>query len=209
MRNGDLQLTGTLELTEHAVGARVPGRVATLLVQDGDEVSAGQVLATLDRFDQATRDADRIQALFKAGGATQQAVEQAGLSLEDQQVVSPVTGVVLVKVHEAGEVVGAGAPIVIIGDRSSLWVRVFVPEGKVNQVYLQQPATLRFDGLARTYGGHISFIAPKAEFTPRNVQTVEERITQTFAVKVTVDQPDPSLRPGVAADVIIHLKGDR
>ena len=95
----------------------------------------------------------------------------------------------------------------MVGDRAQLWVRVFVPEGLINRVRLNQPATLRFDGIRHDFKGHVSFIAPKAEFTPRNVQTPEERVTQTFAIKVVLDEPESFLRPGVAADVIVHLNG--
>ena len=207
MRPSHLKLSGTLELTEHAVGARVPGRLTTLLVDDGDVVRQGQLLGTLDRFEQAKRDYDRITQLFEQGGATQQQVEQAGLALEDQRVVSPVDGVILLKVHESGEVVAAGGPIVKIGDRQKVWVKVYVPEGAINRVSLGQAATVRLDGLKQSLKGHVTFIAPKAEFTPRNVQTSEERVTQTFAVKVTLDALEPFVRPGVAADVTLDLNG--
>ena len=164
------------------------------------------MIATLDRFDQAKKDFERIEALFKQGGIKQQDVEYAKLALEDQEVLSPVDGIVLVKVREAGEVVAAGSPVVVIGDRTSLWVRLYVPEGLINKIQMNQPATLRFDGLSQSFNGHVSFIASKAEFTPRNVQTQEERVTQTFAVKVTLDNPEPFLRPGIASDVVIHIK---
>jgi len=62
------------------------------------------------------------------------------------------------------------------------------------------------DGLKKTYPAHVSFIAPAAEFTPRNVQTPEERITQMFAIKVTLNNPPDDLRPGVAANVKLDLK---
>ncbi len=202
-----LTLSGMLELTEHAVGARVPGRLASVFIEEGQDVTRGQVIAQLDRFDQAQRDADRMTQLFQQGGATQQAVEQAGLALEDQRIVSPVDGVVLTKVHEAGEVVAAGGPVAVIGDRAQMWVRVYVPEGLVNRVRVGQPATIRLDGLVHSLSGRVSVVAPKAEFTPRNVQTPEERVTQTFAVKVRLDHPEPWLRPGVAADVTLDLRG--
>ncbi len=197
--------SGTLELTEHGVGARVPGRITTLMVEEGHAVTKGQLLATLDRLEQAQRDHARIQALFEQGGATQQAVEQAALTLDDQRVVSPVEGVVLLNVHEAGEVVSAGSPIVVIGDTSQWWVKIFVPEGAINRVQVDQRARVHFDGIARTFQGHVSSIAPRAEFTPRNVQTPEERVTQTFAVKVALDERDAFIRPGVAADVELEL----
>ena len=203
------QGAGTLELTEHGVGARVAGRLTTLTVDEGQAVQAGQLLGTLERHAQAQRDHERLAALLAQGGATQQAVEQAALEVEDQTIVSPVDGVVLVKVHEVGEVVSAAAPVVVIGDRAHLWVRLFVPEGVISRVRQDQPAAIRFDGIQRSFQGHVSFIAPKAEFTPRNVQTSEERVTQVFAIKVTLDETEPWLRPGVAAEVTLDLAGVR
>ena len=199
-----LKFSGTLELTEHAVGAPAPGRLHTLNVDEGDAVTKGQLLATLERYEQLARDYERLASLLKEGGASQQALEQAALALADQRVVSPVDGVILLKVHEPGEVVAAGAPVLVVGDRSQLWVKIYVPEGQVSLVHLKAPATLRFDGLKQAFKAHVSFVAPQAEFTPRNVQTPEERVTQTFAVKVTLDEPEPFLRPGVAADVTLE-----
>lgn len=204
-RGEALKLSGTLEMTEHAVGARVPGRLASVEVDEGDAVAPGQVLATLDRYAQAARDLQRVQGLFAEGGTTQQAVEQATLALEDQQIVSPVEGVVLVRVHDPGEVLAAGAAAVVIGDRRALWVRVFVPEGIISRVRQGQEVRVRVDGLTASFPARVTFIAPQAEFTPRNVQTPEERATQTFAVKVTLASPPPHLRPGVAADVFLDL----
>lgn len=197
------KFSGTLELTEHSLGARVAGRLATLDVQEGDEVKAGQRIATLDRFEQAQKDYDRAKQLFDKGGTTQQSLEYSALARDDQQVVSPLDGVALVKVQEIGEVVSAGTAVVVIGDRADMWVRIYVPEGVVNMVKMGQEATIHFDGLKESVKGRISYIAPRAEFTPRNVQTEEERVTQTFAVKVRLDNPPAYLRPGVAADVYL------
>ncbi len=206
-QSGALKFSGTLELTEHALGAKAAGRIVSLSVEEGNPVKAGQLLATLDRYEQARRDYERSQSLTAQGGATQQSLEYALLALDDQQIVSPVDGEVLVKVHEAGETVAAGSPVVVVGDRSKLWVKIFVPEGRINRIRLGQPATLSFDGLRQSFNGHVSFVAPMAEFTPRNVQTTEERITQAFAVKVVLDDPPANLRPGVAADVVIEERG--
>ena len=199
-----MKFSGTLELTEHALGAKAAGRITTLTVEEGEEVQRGQLLATTDRYEQARKDFDRTQNLVKQGGATQQSLEYAALALDDQQIISPVDGVVLVKVHEVGETVSAGSPVIVIGDRSKLWVKIFVPEGWINKIRMGQPATLSFDGLKQSFKGHVNFIASQAEFTPRNVQTEEERITQAFAVKVVLDEPPMNLRPGVAADVVIE-----
>lgn len=201
-----LTLSGTLELTEHSVGARAPGRLDLVKFEEGGRVQKGELIATLDRFDQTSRDLERTRALFKSGGATRQTLELAELAYEDQSILSPVDGVVLVKVRESGEVLAAGSPVAVIGDDQRMWVKVFVPEGVVNRVRIGQPATLKLDGISERLKGHVSFVAPKAEFTPRNIQTAEERITQTFAVKVTLDDNGFRARPGVAADVRLDLK---
>lgn len=201
----EYKFTGTLELTEHGVGVPVSGRIATLTVDEGDEVKTGQLIATTDHYNQKSRDYKRLSQLLTQGGANQQQVEQAELDMLDERVVSPVNGVVLTKVHDTGEVVSAQAPIVIIGDRNRLWVKVYVPEGLVNRVKMDMPAKLHFDGLSSSYKGHVTYISPQGEFTPRNVQTPEERVTQTFAVKVSLDDAPASLRPGVASDVTLPL----
>ena len=201
-----LKLSGTLEFTEHSLGAPVPGRLAQMLVHEGDFVKAGDELATLERYQKAKRDYERIHELFKSGGATQQMLEEAQLAMNDQRVVSPVDGVVLVKVREAGEVLGAGAPVIVIGNRKEVWVKVYVPEGTISRVAMNDTAALKFDGIQKSFKGHVSFISPKAEFTPRNVQTAEERVTQTFALKIALDDVEDNLRPGVAADVTLNLK---
>ena len=193
--------SGTLEMTEHQLGAKAAGRVATLSVEEGDMVKASQVIATLDRFVQANKDLERAKLLFNQGGANQQSVEYAQLAMEDEQIVAPLDGIVLVKVREVGESAVAGAPVVVIGDLKDQWVKIFVMEGIINQVQLGQKALISFDGLSKRYNGHVRYIATKAEFTPRNVQTPEERVTQAFAVKVAIDDPDLHAHQGVAADV--------
>ena len=96
-----------------------------------------------------------------------------------------------------------------MGDRARYWVRIFVPEWMINRVRMGQSTKVKFDGLDQSFEGRVSFIASKAEFTPRNVQTAEERVTQMFAVKVDVEHPPEFLRPGVACDVIIKKEINR
>lgn len=200
------QFSGTLELNEHVLGAKVAGRVTSLNVDEGSEVKKGDLLATMDRHEQTDKDYQRAVELYKQGGANHQSVEYAQLAVEDQAITSPVDGVVLVKVHDVGEVVSAGSAVVVVGDRARYWVRIFVPEGVINRVQMGQKAKIKFDGLNEAFDGQVSFIASKAEFTPRNVQTAEERITQTFAVKVDIQNPPQFLRPGVACDVSLDFK---
>jgi len=106
-----------------------------------------------------------------------------------------------VKAREPGEIVSQGGSVVDIGDTSDYWVRIYVPEGEINRVKMDQEATIQFDGLKQTFHGKVFYVSPTAEFTPRNVQTPDERATQTIAIKVRLLDRDPALRPGVSADV--------
>lgn len=196
-----LTFSGTMEITEHVLGAKVAGRLSTLAVDEGDLVKKGQLLATLDRYEQSKKDYDRDHVLLQNGGINQQAQEYAELSLEDQEIIAPIDGVVLVKDVETGEIIPQGGGVLVIGDLKDQWVKVYVSEDLVHQLRINQPAVIMVDGSHQSYRGHVTFIADKAEFTPRNVQTPEERATQTIAVKITVDQPDDYLHAGVSADV--------
>ena len=196
-----MTFSGTMELTEHVLGAKVAGRLTTLTVDEGDLVKKGQLLATLDRYEQSKKDYDRVAVLYKNGGANQQSWEYARLTMEDQQVIAPVDGVVLVKDVETGEIIPSGGGVLVIGDPHDQWLKIYVSEDMVHQLAINQQASIFVDGGRQPYHGHVTFIADKAEFTPRNVQTPEERVTQTIAVKITVDNPDENLHAGVSADV--------
>ena len=196
-----MTFSGTMEMTEHVLGAKTAGRLTTLTVREGDQVTKNQLLATFDRFEQNKKDLARIAVLLKNGGANQQSLENAQLAVEDQEVISPLDGIVLVKSAETGEIIPAGGGVVVVGDPTDQWVKIFVSEDLMHQLSINQAATISVDGDNKVYKGHVSFIADKAEFTPRNVQTPEERVTQTFAIKIAVDDADANLHAGVAADV--------
>jgi len=196
-----MTFSGTLEMTEHVLGVKAAGRLTTLSVKEGDLVHQGELLATFDRYEQDKKDYARLAVIYQNGGADQQSLENARLAMEDQQVISPLDGIVLVKSAETGEIIPAGGGVVVVGDPSDQWVKIFVSEDLMHQLSIGQTAVIAVDGSAKTYKGHVSFIADKAQFTPRNVQTPEERVTQTFAIKIAVDDADHDLHAGVAADV--------
>lgn len=198
------KFSGTLEMTEYSLGPNTAGRLAMLAVDEGDGVEKGQLLAALERYAQAEKDYDRLAQLKSSGGASAQDVEHAALARDDLRVVSPVDGVVLVKVREVGETLSPGSPVIVVGDKNDLWLKIYIPEGMINQVTIDQPARVSFDGVKESFKGHVHFIAPRAEFTPRNVQTPEERVTQTFAVKIKLDESPAFFRPGIAADVYLE-----
>jgi len=123
--------------------------------------------------------------------------------LDNMVVRAPFDGVVTVRHHEPGEVISAGIPVLTVMNRNDRWVRIYVREDRVGAVRVGQPATITTDTWPeRTFGGQVSFVASEAEFTPRNVQTREERVKLVYAVKVRITgDPGDELKPGMPADV--------
>ena len=198
---GSLTFAGTVEVTEHALSLPVAARLESVSVEEGQTVHKDQLLACSDRFAQTKKDYERLETLYRTGGTDLQTLEHAHLAVKDQCIESPVDGEVLVKVRQHGETVSAGSPIVILGQTAAPWVKLYIPENKVQQVRAGQKAHIRLDGTHRDLAGEVFYISPKAEFTPRNAQTAEERVTQTFLVKVRFLDPSAHAHPGVFADV--------
>jgi HlyD family secretion protein len=127
--------------------------------------------------------------------------------LADTRLYAPISGVVFRKNVELGEIVQPGAAVFTVGDLDRPWVKVYVKEDKLALVKLGQKAKITVDTYKdRAYEGTVTFISSDAEFTPKNVQTQEERVKLVFGVKVTVTNKDQELKPGMPADVRISLK---
>lgn len=127
--------------------------------------------------------------------------------LNDTAIYAPVSGVILRKNVELGETVGQGVPIYTIGDLASPWIKVYVKEDKLGLVKLGQGAKISCDTYpGKVYDGWVSFISSEAEFTPKSVQTPEERVKLVFGVKVRVRNVNDELKPSMPADVRIMLE---
>jgi len=127
--------------------------------------------------------------------------------LGDTTLFAPVSGVVLKKNVESGEVVQSGTPVFTIGEIDDPWIKVYIKEDKLALVKLGQRATITVDTYRdKVYEGTVSYISSQAEFTPKTVQTQEERVKLVFGVKVRVKNVNQELKPGMPADVNIHLR---
>jgi HlyD family secretion protein len=120
-------------------------------------------------------------------------------AISDAVVTSPVGGVVTSKLLDAGEMAAPHAPIAVVTDLDHAWANVYVDEKTVPQLRIGQGAAILTDAGQRLNGA-ITFISPKAEFTPRNVQTAEERSKLVYRIKVTADNRDGVLKPGMPVE---------
>jgi HlyD family secretion protein len=126
-------------------------------------------------------------------------------SVRDAQVVAPAAGIVTQKLVEAGELLPPRTPLVVVTDLDHAWANVFVPEPAVPRLVLGQPATIRTDA-GTSVPGKVTFISPRAEFTPRNVQTADERSKLVYRVKVSVDNTAGTLKQGMPVDADFVLR---
>ena len=160
----------------------------------------GPDLATLAQTQATFENAKAQLELAKAQAASDlQVVDE---QLARLQVRASMSGTVLTRSLEPGEVVLAGAALMKIGDPSILRISVYVPEDRYGEIRLGDPVEVTVDSFeGRTFAAHVVRIADEAEFTPRNVQTEEGRRTTVFAVEVAVEDPQGLLKPGMPADV--------
>ena len=138
------------------------------------------------------------------------AVAQVNLvqtQINDMVATSAVDGVVLVKAAHVGEVVAPGTTIISIGDIDRPLLRAYVPENKLGQIKIGQPVRITTDSYpGKVYNGKIAFIASEAEFTPKQIQTAQERVKLVYRIKIDVDNPHRELKLNMPADAEIVLQ---
>jgi HlyD family secretion protein len=137
---------------------------------------------------------------------------KANLALIDSQLadtiaMSPVDGVVLVKSADVGEVLAAGTTVVTVGDIDHPWLRAYINETDLGRVKLGRKARITTDSYpGKVYEGRVSFISSEAEFTPKQIQTKEERVKLVYRIKIDLDNPHRELKSNMPADAEILLE---
>ena len=165
------------------------------------------------------RTADEALAKLKAGArqeeidaararlaATAAQIASLEKGLTDATVHSPIGGIVTEKLAEVGEVIPPRAPALVVVDLDRAWADVFVPEPSVPLIKIGQAATVFTDAGGQGIAGTVGYISPKAEFTPRNVQTAEERSKLVYRVRINVDNKDGVLKQGMPVEAEIPLR---
>ncbi len=274
--DADADATGTFEAVETVISAEAAGRIDSFAVEEGQRLTAGQVLGTIDtvqlslrrkqliaqidallsrrpqvaiqlaalrqQVTAATRERDRVRALIAADAATPKQLDDASTALEvataqldalrstlgtttegleqdtrplreqlaqidDQltkaRIVSPLNGTVLTKYAERYEVTAPGRPLFAMADLSTMILRMYVTGADHSTLRLGQRVKVFVDKGASdhaTHEGTITWISPKAEFTPKTIQTKDERAHLVYAVKVAVPN-DGTLKIGMYGEV--------
>jgi multidrug efflux pump subunit AcrA (membrane-fusion protein) len=178
--NATLVASGTIEATQIHLGTEVGGRVEAVTVKEGDAVHTDQLLA-------------QVHPISNASFV--------------EQIRSPIEGVVLERSVEPGELTSPGSTLLTVGDLYQLTLTVYVPEDRYGRISLGQVYSVTVDSFPNAvFPGKVTHIADQAEFTPRNVETVEGRKNTVFAIRLTLDNPNLALKPGMPADVNFGIK---
>jgi HlyD family secretion protein len=160
------------------------------------EANRLEVLMRKDELETRRAETDRAKAQ----------VAITNTQINDTEVFSPVDGVVLVKAAEVGEVVAAGTSVVTIGDIDHPWLRAYINEKDLGRVKIGSKARITSDSYpGKAYWGRVSFIASEAEFTPKQIQTREERVKLVYRIKVEVDNPQHELKSNMPVEAEIEL----
>ncbi len=274
--NGDYDATGSFEATEVIVSAEANGRILSLNVQEGAQLTEGEMVGAIDStqlylrkmsllssakgvrarrpdIDTQTaaireqiktleREKERVERLIAANAATRKQLDditsqievlrqqfsaqtstlqksseqitaesssldiqiaQLDDQLEKTRITSPITGTVLNRYAEAGELASMGMPLFKIADTGTLFLRAYVTNDQLSGIRLNDSVTVRVDdgrGGMNSYPGRISWISDKSEFTPKTIQTKNERANLVYALKIAVTN-DGYLKIGMYGEV--------
>jgi len=239
--------TGTIEAVETDVATKVPGRVLSLNYIEGDTVTKGTIIASLEtselyanfkqsvasersdqiRLDNARRNYNRARSLFRKNMMSYQDYDQVKSNYEaaeselnrasaaravneiaynEANIKAPISGTILTKVVEVGDLLSPYETVVTMADLTNLEMMVYVPENRYGRIKLGDEADISVDSYpGAKFSGKVVYISDQAEFTPKNIQTKEERVAQVFGIKLAIPNPEMKLKPGMPADVVINL----
>ncbi|NJD01420.1 MAG: efflux RND transporter periplasmic adaptor subunit [Ruminiclostridium sp.] len=225
-----LNLSGTIESAQIDCNSEVAGKVVKLEKDEGTFVKEGDVIAVLDSSLQelvvkqqeamVKLKLARLDELKAAKGSSSQAVQAAEADLEQSQaaldqaeliisryrVKAPVSGTLLIKNVEIGDMVNAGTNVGTLSDLSDLWINVYIRQKNLKSISLGQELDLSIQTLDnRTVKGKITYISNQAEFTPKNVETDDAKENTVFKVKIKILDNMAGLKPGMTANVIVPL----
>ncbi len=228
--------SGTMEVTEVDISSKLAGRITSITRDEGQAVRHGEVLVRIayDELDaqrlsvianlnNAKKNLDRARELFKSGSIAKKdydnvetmyrvakaGYDQINAAIDNAVLSSPIDGVVLEKNLEIGEIAFPGTPVLTVADIKDTWIKIYVNEQQMGGVKLGQKALITVDSFPdKQFPGKVVSISNKAEFTPKTIQTKDERVKLMFAVKIAVDNPKMELKPGMPADALI-LMGEK
>ena len=173
----------------------------TLFLQGEDSLQVKAAFAAAEQARAAVTQAEANLAQAQA------ALELLEIQIEKTIVYAPMDGIILSRNLEIGETVAPGVPVMVIAQLNQVELVVYIPEAEYGRIYLEQGVSIKVDSFpGETFAGEVVHISDQAEFTPRNVQTIEGRRATVYAIELKVPNPEGKLKPGMPADVTFDIK---
>ncbi len=231
--DGVFKLSGELQMTQVDVAFNVSGTISHRYFSEGMTVKKDQLLAELNNETYISQQKialaneevakwglEELKANLKKSGTTnknliektqaQLDVAIANRELADYQLSytklnSPLDGIILSSYKEEGEVVAAGTPVFSIGNTEKIWLRAYLPETKIDAIKLGQKMIIKIDSMPNEkFEGKVVFISDKAEFTPKQIYTTEERVKLVYRIKIDITDTKGILKSGIPADAFLE-----
>lgn len=199
LENAELELTRQRELfddglnSRHALDAAVARRDQSAARRRASQEALALALEGFRQEDIATARA--------ALAAAQARRDQAATQVRDAQLRAPSPGVILTRAQEPGAILKVGDPVYALSLTQTLYVRAYVSEAHLGWVVPGAAVYIGTDSSSRTFSGQVGFVSPRAEFTPKTVETPELRTDLVYRLRIVVTDPDPSLRQGMPVTV--------
>lgn len=217
------RLTSSWEAVAMAQAARDGAQAALedlLAIRENPQELNAQVDKAKAQYERAEAAVQAAQAQLEAlkAGATpeqiavaeaqvkqaQAAADLLKVQLDKMTLTAPASGMVMERTVHRGEMAAAGATLMTIANLDEVTLTIYIPEDEIGKVKVGQTVEVSVDSFpGKVFQGRVSYIASEAEFTPKNVQTKEERVNMVFAVKVKIPNPTHELKPGMPADAVI------
>ena len=162
------------------------------------EAALAAANSNLGRIDATEKDIAQASAQVLLAKAM---LNEAGIRLGYTKLLSPLNGIITSRNIELGEVVSPGREVMTVSDLTRVYLKIYVRETEIGKVRPGQPAEVKIDSMPeRVFKGNVSYISQVAEFTPKIIQTKEERVKYVYLVKISIYNPDLSLKSGLPAD---------
>jgi len=211
VRRAEADLAGAAKDLERMQGLLASGSGTTKARDDARtrrdvaDASLSSVRERLRRLEAGSRPEEIASSRARLAGA-EASIAQLEQQLKDAVVLSPTSGVVTRKLAEAGELASRGAGLAVVTDLRSAWLTAYVMGPDLGRIRIGQPVeVVTDDGQSRA--GHLKFVASQAEFTPKNVQTRDERVKLVYRIKVALENEDGLFKPGMPAEARLQPSG--
>lgn len=206
--------TGTVEGNIFTLSSRLPSTVKSIYFREGEHVNKGDTLIKLscedieNRFNNLSSEYNRASKLKEKGAISNEAFDKISFSFTDVkikkewcEIKSPVSGIVLDNHQEIGEFSPVGAKVISILEEDNYWVYFYIPQIQIHKINLGQKVMLTLPEAKKEFEGIIQKINSIAEFTPKNVQTFDERARLVYGVKIKLVENSELLKPGMSLDL--------